>query len=185
MYSQQAPEIQIPPPPPAIPLKHPGLKYCDIRDWQNSHLIPKSSGSVSTSVLCIAASVFKRESSPSVFKCHRGHECWVGKNLQCSKGKWMIIVLQFSSPHQPNHLEKGKEKAFWQCADDPSRSKAPNISPLPERQRLLIMEDCHSKPCKGENLLLRLEEGFIFSFSFPNFRAKHLLDILGIESLES
>lgn len=45
------------------------------------------------------------------------------------------------------------------------------------------MGNCHSTVCKRENLLLGLEEEFIFSF--PNFKAKNLLDILGIESMKS
>lgn len=58
-------------------------------------------------------------------------------------------VVLFSSPHQPNHLEKKKKGIFTQCAGDQPRSEAPIahccFSTLPEEQRLLIMGNCHSK----------------------------------------
>lgn len=84
----------------------------------------------------------------------------------------------FSSPHQPNHLEKKKKKAFLHrvlVIGPEARHPLPivvlaHISPLPEEQRLFIMGNCHSKAWGPENLLLGLEEdfgGFLFvSFFF-------------------
>lgn len=97
------------------------------------------------------------------------------------------VVLR-SSPPRPNHLEKESKRHFRQSADDQCRSEAPivvlaHFSPVPEGQRLLIMGNWHSKACENENPLLELEE--VFFFSLANFKAKYLLDILGIESIES